>query len=229
MKKSSLLCAIAAAALLVGPSAAKAVDLQLNAVTPLDTFSFDLVGFNIASNVGSYIAGPASATFGTTTTLLGAGINGQNITISSSESIGVTSTTDTFTISTPTNFLSQDSINGTLINGLQFDIGTLNSGSNAVSVLLPITSYTAAGSTIYGTNTTVPIGTTTLFPTTTSYAAALGVNTASDTTAINAFTVHSFTYSITYANVVPEPSTWAMLGFGAIVGAVVIRRRRLAL
>ncbi len=185
-------------------------------VTPADTFSFDIAGFNSNSGVGYLLTPQETATFGVPMTFTAAGINGQDITITSGETIGATTTTDTFTVSTPTNFLTTTTVNGTTITALQFDIGNSNSGSNPVNVLLPISSYTAAGNILYGASNT----SFTLTPATTlgtnnlSYAASEGVNTG--TSAISTIAVHSFTYSITYLTAAPEPSPFAAFGIGLL-------------
>ena len=222
-KTTFLFPVVAAAALLAGVPAAKA------AVTPLSTFNFDLIGFNLANSDAYFITPIETATFGATTTFTAAGYDGQDITITSAESFGATTTTDTFTLSTPTNFLTNTTINGDLINGMQFDLGDPNSDGGAVPVVPPISAYTDAGSVAYGTNLTAALTPNTMIGNGgNSYGTAEGLNTASATTAISSYTVHGFTYSITYDTVsVPEPSTWAMLGLGTLgAGVVAIRRRR---
>jgi hypothetical protein len=223
MKKTAFLFSMAGAtALLVGSTVAKA------AVMPLDTFSFDLTAFDANLTTGYYITSEETATFGATTTFTGIGYDGQDISIASSESFGATTTTDTFTVSTPTNFLTDASIGGTTIGALQFDMGDPNSGGNPVNLVLPFGSYTAVGGAIDGVNNMVVLPVVNTFPGSgnTSYAAAVGISTGSETTPIDTYTVHSLTYSITYTDVVPEPSSLALAGIGAVAGALAIRRRR---
>lgn len=235
MKKRSFLYVLAASAALSGfSSAARAsADLVLpRLVTPGDTFTFDYSGFNNASGVG-YILGGGTATFGTPLTLPTGGANGQSITLTSTETVNGTTTTDTFTLTTPTNFLTTANVNGTKITALQFDIGNANSGvipgaPDTVDYALPVTGNTQTGSIIYGTaNTNFALTpTTTLTNNAQSLAAVEGVN--SGTTAITNLAVHSFTYSVTYntvPTVAPEPSTWAMLSLGVAGLGFVLRRR----
>lgn len=230
MKKATFFV-IAAAALLAGTSAAQASIADPSVVTPLDTFTFSITGFNSAGTTGYLLTPQETATFGLTQTYAAAGINGQNITITSSEAVGASTTTDTFTVSTPTNFLTTAAVNGTTISTLFFELGTANGGGNTVDFLLPIAAnYTQAGSLIYGsanTNFSLTVFNTTLSNGNRSLAEAIGVNNG--TSAISGVAVHSFTYSITYANAVPEPSTYAVLALGTVaLGTVAARRQRRA-
>ena len=201
-------------------------------VVPGDTFTFNILGFNAASGNGYLLTPTETATFGATTTFTGAGYDGQDITISSLQTLGVGTTTNTFTISTPTSFISSTTINGLSITGLELDVGAFNASDNAVNVLLPISSYTATGTALYSTNSTIALTPTTqLLSGNTGYGFVEGVN--SGTTAISGLNVRRFTYSITYANAVtaavPEPATWAMmiLGMGA-VGYAMRRRQKVS-
>ena len=231
---------MAALAVLTGfsPAARASADLILpNLVTPNDTFTFAIAGFNSTSGVGYILGSGETAVFGTTQTYTAAGYNGQDYTITSSETVNGGTTTDTFTVSTPTNFLTTTSVNGTKITALQFDLGDANSGvgvatgANTVDYSLAVTGNTQTGNIIYGTaNTSFTLNpTTTLTNNGLSLSAVEGVNTG--TTAISGLAIHSFTYSVTYNTVptpAPEPSTWAMLGLGAAGLGVVLRRRALA-
>lgn len=221
------LCVVAAAAFSFAQGASAGV------VTG-DTFTFSIAGFNSSTGQGYILGSGLSTTFGGTQTFAAAGINGQAYTITTSEVVGATTTTDYFKITTPTNFLTSTTVNGVTITALQFDIGTANSGvgvatgADVVNFSLPITSYTSTGNIVYGANNTV----FTLTPTVTltsgglSFTAAEGVNTG--TSAISTFAVHEFNFSITYANPVPEADTWAMLAAGLGVMGFVVRRSRKA-
>ena len=203
-------------------------------ITPGDTFTFDIAGFNSASGAGYILGSGETATFGTTQTYTAAGYNGQDYTITSGETVNGTTTTDTITVTTPTNFLTTANVSGTKITALQFDIGDANSGvgvatgANTLDYLLPVTANTQTGGIIYGAANTA----FTLTPTVTltngglSLAAVEGVNYG--TTAISNLAVHSFTLSVTYATV-PEPSTVAMMGLGGLsllIGMNRLRRRQ---
>ncbi len=241
MKKSFVLSTVAAAfALLAGSSAAEASvvefsvpQVQPELVTPNDTFTFDYSGYNSTSGTG-YILGGGTATFGTPLTLATGGVNGQSLTLTSTETVNGLTTTDTFTLTTPTNFITTTTVNGTKITALQFDIGNANSGvipgaPNTVDYALPVTGNTQTGGIIYNTATTFALTpTTTLTNNGLSLAAVEGVNDG--TTAISTLAIHSFTYSVTYntiPTVVPEPSTMALGALGlAGCAATILRRRR---
>jgi len=196
-----------------------------------DTFTFSIAGFNSASGTGYILGSGLIATFGQTQTFAAAGYNGQAYTISSYEVVGATTTTDYFKISTPVNFLTSTTVNGTTITALQFDIGTANSGvgvatgADVVNFTSAITSYTSTGNIVYGTANTVFALTpnVTLTNGGLSFTAAEGVNTG--TSAITGVAIHEFNFSITYANPVPEPETWAMMLGGLGVMGFVARRR----
>ncbi len=230
MKKTTFLFTAAAAVLLAVSPSAKAVSPMLGLVTPADTFSFDLLAYNTAAGNGYFIAAGVP-TFGVTSTYTD--FDGNVVTVSSSETVGVTNTTDTFSFSTPTNFETAATINSLSITGIELDLGNANSGAattgtaNTVDTVLPIGTYTGTGTALYSTATTTKLSPgTTLSNGNMSYAAVEGLQAG--TSAINQFNVRTFTYTIVYANLVPEPSTWAMCGLGLVGGAVMIRRRRLA-
>lgn len=83
------------------------------AVTPGSTFGIAVTGFNFNDpSDGIFLTNVFNPVFGTTQTFTGGGLGG-NVTVSSSQVIGTTTTTDTFTISTPTNFVPA----GTTTNG----------------------------------------------------------------------------------------------------------------
>lgn len=230
--KASLIIALGATASLVSPAQAAFlfnneapfVSPSPDLVTPGDTFSFSLAGFNSASGQGFLLFTPQNVAFGTTQTYMGLGPNGQDITISSSETVGATTTTDTFTLSTPTNFLTTTTFGGITITALQFDLGTANSGSNTVSLVLPITSTTSSGSILFSGGTFALTPTVTISAGGSAYAGVEGVN--SGTSAISTFAVRSFTLTVNYATV-PEPSTLAFVSLGlAGAGIMIVARRR---
>jgi hypothetical protein len=240
MKKSLLLFSVAMSAMLLAASSAQAVRLNIGTVgvvSPLNnSFTFDIIGYGSGNSGVFYDVPPETAVFGTTgntNTYNGAGVDGQTITLKTTETVNAVAgtTTDTFTVSTPTNFLTDSVINGTTITALQFDLGDSNSGSPAVSVVGNISSYTATGSMggIYMGMTysnSLPLITTYISNGGSSYGSAEGVSTGSTGNPVSGDGVNSFTYSITYSTTVPEPSTWAMLGLGVAGVAVTLYRRR---
>ena len=218
MKKSAFFTLAAAAALLAGSSAAKAVLADPAAVTPLDTFTFEITGSNSTSGLGYVLGSVETGVFGTTTTFAGAGVDGQNYTLTSSEAISGSTATDTVTVSTPTSFINEATYNGTTITALSLLIGD----PNTLDFSTAITGVTGSG--IYSTATTLALTpSSTLSNGGKSLMATEGIN--SGTSAIYTFGVHSFTYTITSA--VPEPSTFAFAGIGALaLGTVILRRNR---
>ena len=220
MKKATFFTLATAVALLAGSSAAKAAIANPAAVTPLDGFSFDIVGSNTASGIG-YDLGPVeTALFGLTTTYVGAGVDGQNYTVTSSETTSGSKVTDTITVSTPVDFINESTYNGATITALTLNIGD----PNTLDFSSALTGITTSGSTLYSTASTLALTpSTTLTNGAESVSATEGVNYG--TNAISPLDVRSFTYVITYA--VPEPSAYALAGIGALaLGTVLLRRHR---
>jgi hypothetical protein len=198
-------------------------------VTPGDTFNIAVVGFTNAGS-GAFIIPALDPTFGTTQTFTGPSyLGGQNVTVTSSETIGLTTTTDTVTISVPTSFDPDLSLGGSAINQLQVNVGGYNGLTDHIDLLLPIdpTTLTTASSTTYnaGGGATVynlgPAGDT-LFNNNSSIALITGVYVGSTGDASN-YNFNSFTLSATYATVVPEP---AAIGLIAVSGIAILGRRR---
>jgi hypothetical protein len=197
-------------------------------VTPNDTFNICIVGFN-ATNTGAYLVSPLTATFGTTQTFAAAGLGGQTVTVTSSETVGVSTTTDTITISVPTNFApTGTTIGGTPVTVMEMDLGGYNAGTNTLDFLLPVTSPTYTGFMTYsGGNFSLSssaVANSVLTNSNMSLKTALGVNAGGSDLA--GFAIRSFTFSVTYATV-PEPGSLALClvgGLGLLVG--VQRRRR---
>jgi len=193
---------------------------------PGSTFDIDIAGYNSAGTTGYYVVGatgPLQATFGSTQVFDGVGINGQNITVSSSESVGASTTTDTVIISTPTNFLTTNRINGTLISDLQLDLGDANADGVGISLSSAPTSLTESGYLLYNGGTKF-----TLSPTNYSSGTTLGAaeGVIYGTSAISGLEVNEFELSFTYANPVPEPASLGALGAGFLGLLTVAQRRR---
>ena len=149
--------------------------------------------------------------------------------LTSTESVTATTTTDTISISVPTNFApaGTESANGGTPTRVEFELGDGNAGSNTLDFLTPLYSPTYIGTGTYGNQTSTfdPTGQVTLSNNDTSLSVYEGLYTENRDN-IDAYNVRAFSFSVTYANV-PEPSTWALLGLGAVgVGVVALRRRR---
>ena len=199
------------------------------AVTPGSTFGIAVTGFNFSDNTdGIFLTNVFNPVFGTTQTFTNGGLGG-NVTVSSSQVIGATTTTDTFTISTPTNFVPA----GTTTNGgapigtIFMDLGQFNAGTDAVDFLTAVTSATYTGSMLYsgGTFNLNSSATTNAVLSNggLAYADSVGVNAGGSD--LSTFAIRSFSIGITYANPVPEPSTWAM-ALGGLGVLLLVQRRR---
>lgn len=191
-------------------------------VAPLDTFNIAVVGFNAAS-VGAFIVSPLTATFGMTMTFPGAGLGGQTVTVTSSESFSGPNTIDTVTISVPTNFLPAGTvIGGTPVTTLEMDLGGYNAGVNTLDFATPITGATYTGSMLYsgGTFALNPGPNTVLTNSDMSLKTAEGVNAGGGD--LSPFAIRSFTFTATYATV-PEPSSIALGALGTI--ALLFRKK----
>jgi hypothetical protein len=196
-------------------------------VVPASTFDIEIDGFNSTGTTGYLLlASPLQTTFGSTQVFDGVGPEGQNITVSSSESVGATTTTDTVIVSTPTNFFTGTKIGSTKIEALQFDIGDANANNAGITLTSAPTSLTESGYILYGTAETQFNLTPTDYSSGTTLAAAEGVSYAPNY--ISTLAVNEFELSFTYANpvAVPEPATLGAFGAGLLGLFTVAQRRR---
>jgi hypothetical protein len=192
-------------------------------VVPADTFNIAIVGFN-SVNSGAYLVSPLTGTFGLTQTFPGAGLGGQTVTVTSSETFNGLNTVDTVTISVPTNFIpTGTTIGGTPVTLLEMDLGGYNAGTDTLDFLTPVVGATYTGSLLYsgGTLTLSPAANTVLTNNNMSLYTAEGVNAGGSN--LSPFAIRSFTFTATYPTVVPEPSTFALGAFG--IGALLMRKK----
>jgi hypothetical protein len=216
---------VASIAVLLTGLASVATPAMAGALTG-STFDFDIGGFNSTGSVGYYVVGPLQATFGSTQVFDGAGLEGQNITVSSSESVGATTITDTFIVSTPTNFLTANTINGTTISDLQLDLGDGNSGGVGITLTSPVTSVTVSGYLLYEGGTSFNLSPANDSSSTTLAAAEAVLLGGAPISEID---VNEFEVSFTYANpaaAVPEPASLGVFGAGLLGLLTVAQRRR---
>lgn len=196
-------------------------------VVPGDTFSVAIAGFNLEdiNDQGIILVGPLSVTFGqpfissnADDVLPGAG----PVTVTSSETIGATTTTDTISIFVPTNFIPANTrtVSGNIIDYLEFDLGAFNADANGLDFLQPISGAVFSGDLIYALGTFALDPDVTLSANNTSltmfeFATSGGVD-------FSTLGVRRFDFSVTYATPatpsVPEPASWALMvaGFGAV-------------
>ena len=136
---------------------AKAALADPAAVVTNDTYSIEAVGFNTTTPSGDIliIAPNLPTTFGTTQAfgnsalpLTPGGSNYQTLTVSSNESTAAGVTTDTISLSVPTNFIpagTKDN-NGNLINAIQFSFGNYLGGTDPLDFSLASSNYTVTTS-----------------------------------------------------------------------------------
>jgi hypothetical protein len=184
-------------------------------------------GIAVVSEAGYFVVSPLQVAFGSTQVFDGAGIDGQNITVSSSETVGATTTTDTIIISTPTNFLTTATIDGTTISDLQLDLGDGNAGGVGIALTTAILSSSATGFILYDSGATMFSLGPTNDSSTTSLSGSEGVLYGGPS--VSALDVNEFEIAFTYANPVaslPEPDSFGVFGAGLMGLLIVAQWRR---
>ncbi|HEY0369930.1 MAG TPA: hypothetical protein VGC85_10055 [Chthoniobacterales bacterium] len=195
-------------------------------VVPNDTFNTAIIGANAANQAG-FLAGPFTPTFGTTLTVANGGLAGQTATITSSETNIAGFTTDSITISVPTNFdPAGTTIGGTAVTQMFMFIASL-AGANTLDFTNPVTSAVFTGSVIYAG------GTLALVPTVTFTNGGLSVSMNEGVQAggsdLAPFAIRSFTFNARYATPVAAPDAGGtLLLLVSSVGLLVLVRRRFA-
>lgn len=194
-------------------------------------------GMGFALNDAGYLIGPFTPTFGQTLTIPDATSDGETATITSSETIGATTTTDTVTVSVPTRFVPVGTTfsDGDIINEEDLEIG-FDTSSDGLTFASPVTGgITATGTANYevgglSEQFTFSAGDvyTELDPTDTILAADEGIETFTDDTDetaadLTSYNISSFSFAFTYPNPsVPEPSSGMV---GLMIGLSMLRRR----
>lgn len=198
------------------------------AVVPGDTFSFGVYGAGAAGG-GVSLFPNQDVTFGTTKTYPGIGVNGQDITISSSEVIGATRTTDTITVSTPISFITTDTYQGTTISELAFRVGDFYTGSDAL-LLQRFTGLLELQGSLNFIGGTLPLNPGfRIGEDFQSFTADEIIFTSLDPDAppVSQFNVNRFSFVLNYPNApVPEPAALTSLGLAYGLTVVTGRRRR---
>jgi hypothetical protein len=198
------------------------------AVKSGDTFNIAVAGFN-ANNSGSFLTAAVDPVFGTTQTFTGDALGGQTLTVTSSEVVGATTTTDTISISVPTNFAPAGTLVGASPGGavteMEADLGGYNAGPDTLDFASNVSNATVTGDMIYsgGSFALAPAGADVFTNGGMSLATAEGVNAGGSN--LSSFAIHEFDFSITYPNpAVPEPATAGFLL--SVAGAALLRRKR---
>jgi len=216
------------------------VPTQPQIVTPASPFDIAVVGYDVTNTAGvavndaAYLVGPYSPTFGLTDTIPNATSDGETATITSSETIGATTTTDKVTLSVPTHFVPVGSTfsDGDLIDEEDLEIG-FDAGTTGLQFLVPVASLTSATGTAKYKTTRSATYTfangdvyTTLADGGSELDADEGIATTSAGAAVDitAYNFSSFSFTFTYPNsVVPEPATGMV---GLAIGCLGLLRRR---
>ena len=203
-------------------------------VAPGDRFSLILLGFNQATGAAITLTDPITAKFGDTEVNPSAGIpdasGDQDVTVSSSETMDATTTTDSISVFVPRNFVPvgttaiTESGEHVPIDAIRFDFGEGNGGDDPLDFAQPITGMpTYSGSIVFNGDTTLTLNLDpTLFNGNSSLAFFEPLFSPMQGQSISDFAVSRFNFSITYAtpvaSSVPEPASWALMiaGFGAV-------------
>jgi hypothetical protein len=228
------------------------VPINNNSVASGNSFDIAVVGYDVQGNGSSaypfvvndagYLVGPFSPTFGTTATETAATVDGETVTITSSETATKGVTTDKITVSVTTRFVPVDETfaDGDIINEEDLEIG-FAAGTTGLTFSEPVTTtITASGTALYGAvtgkKTTYTFSAahgsapyTYLNPTDTMLSADEGLESEyADTTPadLTHYNISSFSFSFVYNTPtapVPEPTTGMV---GLVIGSVGLLRRR---
>jgi hypothetical protein len=196
------------------------VALTPSAVILSDRFDIDVYGY-VTAGVGGYLAGPFDPVFGTTQTYVGGGLGSQTVAVASSELVGPVTTTDTISISVPTDFdPSGTTFNGSPITLIQAEIGGYNAGTDNLDLTSSEPSASGTGYTIFNLAGNISPITTPLFPQVNLENSGSSVEAVEGLTGsahdLAAYAFHDFTFAISYPTVVPEPKAAMILLLGLV-------------
>ena len=232
--RQGLLCFTALvgfAGLAAAPSARAVTTIQPDSAVPNDTFSIEVVGYNTANPAANdYLINPLLApNFGTTQAFAGGALNNQTLVVSSNEIVNNGFITDFISLNVPSNFVPAGTVDhaNEPLNAIQFSIGNYLGGTDPLNLSPAVSAYTATGSVTFnfsGVNISNAVPLTSMNPGGTAFS-AFGLVYTADGSDISNSQVSAFSFSLTYAAPVPEPSMKATLALGALGLFFVVRRR----
>ena len=222
--------AIAALLGVTGLVCGRAADAQAIAGS---TFSLDAIGYNGAEPLDyvSLFTQPVTATFGAEQTFPAAGLDGQPVTVISSESTFQGATTDNVFVYVPSNFVpvGQTDAAGAVIDAVEFSIGDYLGGTQTLDFSTPPQDAVSTGGiTFHLAGVALPEGLTqnqTFSNGGYSYSDYEQVTADATSTPITEYSITAFSFAVTY-DAVPEPSTNAMMLLGAGGLLCMVWRRR---
>lgn len=211
------------------PTARAVTSIEPAGVVSGDTYSLRIIGYNTAyPSQNVFLTFPFDATFGTTASYANYALNGQTLTVSSTEYVSGNTVNDFFSFSVPSNFVPTGTTDngGHALNAIQFGIGIYTTGTNPLDLSPAISSYGNTGSVTFVNQGATTSGAVPMNPTLSNGGTAFSTYGQVNATSadISASQITAFSITLTYA--VPEPSTNAAIALGAVGLFLVVKRRR---